>query len=504
MRLVECVPNFSEGRRPEVVDAICAAIAGVPGVSVLGREMDADHNRAVVTFVGPIEAAQEAAFRAIREAAQRIDLRNHQGAHPRMGATDVCPFVPLGDTTMEEAALAALSLAARVGRALAIPVSLYAEAATRPERRDLSAIRKGEFEGIRVEMGRDPARAPDFGPERIHESAGCTAIGARFFLIAYNVNLATNDVPLAKRIAKEIRERDGGLPAVKAMGFHLADRDVAQVSINLTDFRRTSPGRVFDEVRTRAEAAGARVLESELVGLIPQAAVTQSFVDLTRPAGWTGEEVIESRLPPPDPMDACESFLDVLASDNPTPGGGSAAALAGAAAASLVVMVCSLTIGREKFREVDEELRGVRTQGLELKKSLQQLVRRDSEAYASYMAAMKLPKETPEQKAARKAAMAAAAIHAAEIPLETMELALDVMGLAVRVAQKGNPNPARDGAGGARLARAAVRAADMNVRINLPSIQDEAVRGRMAAEADQMVRRTEDLERAAIAATGLT
>lgn len=502
MKLLECVPNFSEGRRPEVLDAICGEILAVPQVRLLGREMDADHNRAVVTFVGPVEAAKEAAFRAIRKAAETIDLREHRGAHPRMGATDVCPFVPLGTATMEDAKAAAAALAERVGRELSIPVYLYAEAARRPERTKLADVRKGEFEGLRDAIGRDPARDPDFGPRAIHASAGATAVGARFFLIAWNANLATADVSVAKRIAKEIREKDGGLPGVQAMGFELADRGLTQVSINLLDYRKTSPGRVFEEVRTRAEAAGTRIVETEVIGLLPQDAVTRSFVDVTRPRGWTGAEVIETHLAT-DALDSCAPFLDAIASDAPTPGGGSAAALAGAQAAALVAMVCGLTVGREKYQEVDAELRAVRETALRLKEELHATIRRDAGAYGAFMAAMKLPKATPEEKAARKAAMGRAAVVAAEVPLRTMECALEVLRLAGVVARKGNPNASSDGAVGALMARAALRAADLNVRINLPTLPDDATRAEFVRRADALVAGAEALEREAIAATGL-
>lgn len=503
MKLVECVPNFSEGRRPEVIDAICASIGSVPGVKVIDRESDADHNRSVVTFVGPLDACVDAAFRGMKKAAELIDLRAHQGAHPRMGATDVVPFIPLGETTTEDCVAAAKTLGERVGRELAVPVFLYADAATRPERRDLAAIRKGEFEALSAAIGADPAKDPDFGPKKIHASAGCTAIGARFFLVAYNVNLDSPDVALAKKIAKEIREKDGGLPGVKALGFELTDRKLAQVSMNLVDYRKTSPGRAFAEVRKRAEAAGVKVLESEVVGLVPQAAITKAFVDLTNPRAWSDEQVLENRLGPVDPLDSCAPFLSQLASETPTPGGGSAAALAGAMGASLVVMVCNLTIGRPKFAEVEAELRAVHAEASSLAAEMSSLVRRDAEAYEGFVDAMKLPKATDVEKALRKKAMGEAAVRAAEIPLETMRVALAVMRLAAVVAKKGNPHAASDGAVGALLARAAVRSADMNVRINLPSVQDEALRAKMLAEAEALVRETESIERAAIAATGL-
>jgi glutamate formiminotransferase/formiminotetrahydrofolate cyclodeaminase len=502
MKLLECVPNFSEGRRPEVIDAICAEITGVPGVALIGREMDADHNRAVITFVGPSEAVQEAAFRAVRRAAALIDLREHKGAHPRMGATDVVPFVPLGDSTMADAVAAANAVGARIGTELSIPVYLYAEAARTPARVKLADVRKGEFEGLREEIGTNPEKAPDFGPSAIHPSAGCTACGARFFLIAYNVNLASNDVALAKRIAKEIREKDGGLPGVQAMGFHLADRDLAQVSMNLLDYRRTSPGEVYEEVRTRAEAAGVKVLESEMIGLLPQDAVNRAFTDLTHPRGWTGREIIESHLKT-DALGACGPFLDALASDNPAPGGGSASALAGAQGAALVAMVCGLSVGRPKFAAVDAELREVMARAKVLRADLEGIIRRDAAAYDAFMQAMKLPKTTDEEKAARKAAMGAAAVVMTEVPLETMEKAVEVLRLSTIVTRKGNPNAASDGAVGALLARAALRGAYMNVRINLSSLPDEATRLRISARADEIAAQAEPLEREAIAATGL-
>ncbi len=503
MPLVECVPNFSEGRRPDVVQAIQAAIASAEGVTVVGCEMDADHNRAVVTLLGEVEAVKEGAFRGIAKATELIDLREHEGAHPRMGATDVVPFVPLGDTPMQVCVDAAQDLARRVGDELSIPVYLYENAAVREGRRGLAKIRKGQFEKLSELIGTDPDREPDHGPHAIHESAGATAIGARFFLVAYNVNLASNDVALAKEIGKTIREKNGGLPGVKSMGFHLEERDLAQVSMNLVDYRKTSPGAAFEEIRRLAGAKGVEILESEVIGLIPQAAITQSFVDMTKPAGWTGEEVIESRLPKPDALSSAGPFLDALSSAAPTPGGGSAAALVGAAGAALVAMVTNLTIGRKKYAEVEDEMRALRTQSLALQRSMDALVRRDAEAYAGFMVAMKLPKETGADKAARKDAMAAAAVVAAEVPLETMRQAVAVMELAVTAAAKGNRNAASDGGVGALLARAALRAADLNVRINLPSVKDEELRVRLADEAAALSARAETLENDALAATGL-
>ena len=271
--IVECVPNFSEGRQPEVVDAIVAAATGASAVKVLDREMDANHHRAVVTFAGPIREVERAAFAAVAAARERIDLNRHQGEHPRMGATDVLPFVPVRGVSMEACVALARRVGRRIGEELAIPVFFYEEAATRPERRNLADVRAGEFEGLREKIGTDPARAPDFGPPHIHPTAGATAVGARFFLVAYNVNLACDDVKLAKAIAKKIRERDGGLKCVKALGFFLEDRKLAQVSMNLTNYQVTSIERVYAEIEGLARAAGVEIRESELVGLAPRAAL---------------------------------------------------------------------------------------------------------------------------------------------------------------------------------------------------------------------------------------
>jgi glutamate formiminotransferase len=292
--LIECVPNFSEGRRPEVVDEIAAAIAGAPGVTLLDRQSDGHHNRSVITFVGEAAAAREAAFRAVAAAARLIDLTRHEGAHPRFGATDVVPFVPLRAEDMAVCIETAHRLGVRVGGELRIPVYFYEDAARRPERRNLADVRRGEFEGLRDEIGRDPARAPDEGPAAVHPQAGAVAIGARPALIAYNVNLESADLELARRIAREIRERDGGLPCVKAMG--LALDDGVQVSMNLTDYRRTSVLTAFEAVRSRAAAARAAVRESEVVGLLPVDALTALARDVLLAGQLTRSQVLEAKI----------------------------------------------------------------------------------------------------------------------------------------------------------------------------------------------------------------
>jgi glutamate formiminotransferase len=294
MTLVECVPNFSEGRRPAVVDEIAAAIAAVPGASVLDRQMDGVHNRCVITFVAPEEAAVAAAFGGIAAAARLIDLNDHRGAHPRFGAADVVPFVPLRAGDMAVCVRLARDLARRVGGELQIPVYLYEEAARRPERRNLADVRAGEFEGLRKAIVNDSERAPDEGPARVHATAGAVAIGARPPLIAYNVNLESRDLGLAKSIAAAIRERDGGLSKVKAMG--LALEDAVQVSMNLTDFHVTSVCDAYEAVLARASAAGVEIRDSEVVGLVPQEALVDIARRGVRAATLTRDQVLEARV----------------------------------------------------------------------------------------------------------------------------------------------------------------------------------------------------------------
>lgn len=291
--IVECVPNFSEGRRPEVVDAIVAAIAAVPGAQVLDVQSDADHNRTVVTFVGEPEAALEGAFQGARRAAELIDLNVHQGAHPRMGATDVIPFIPVRGMSMDDCVALARRLGQRMGDELAIPVYLYAKAASRPERESLPAVRKGEYEGLRELIGSDPSRAPDFGPGQMGP-AGATAVGARPFLIAFNVYLNTDDVEIAKKIAKTVRFSGGGLRFVQAMGVLVEGQ--AQVSMNLTDFRQTAMSTALEMVRREAARYGALVTHSELVGMLPQQALLDAACWYLQLDGFHPEQVLENRL----------------------------------------------------------------------------------------------------------------------------------------------------------------------------------------------------------------
>jgi glutamate formiminotransferase / 5-formyltetrahydrofolate cyclo-ligase len=296
VQIVECVPNFSEGRRAEVVQAIASAIGAVAGIRVLDTEMDANHNRSVITFVGPSEAVAEAAVRGAAKAIELIDMNRHRGEHPRIGALDVLPFVPVSGVTMEDCVALARNVGRRISEELGVPVYLYAQAATRPERKALSNIRRGEYEGLKIAIERDPDRRPDFGPPKLHPTAGAAAVGARPVLIAWNVNLKSKDVGLAKRIAKEIRESDGGLPAVQAKGFALEDKGLVQVSMNALDYRTTSLATAFEAVKAKASAANVEIQETELVGLVPLDAILEGAVAYFKLARFQPSQILEVRL----------------------------------------------------------------------------------------------------------------------------------------------------------------------------------------------------------------
>jgi len=472
--LVECIPNFSDARRPEVVEAITAAIQSVPQVFILDRHSDYDHNRTVITFVGPPEAVEEAAFRAIARAAELIDLNQHTGAHPRIGATDVVPFVPIQDITMQECVEMARRLGKRVGEELQIPVYLYEEAATRPERVNLENIRRGQYEALKEEIATNPDREPDFGPRRVGP-AGATVIGARQPLIAFNVYLNTSDTAIAQKIAKAIRFSNGGLRYVKAMGVLVEGK--AQVSMNLTNYRQTPVFRVVELIRRECERYGVTIHHSEVVGLIPQEALNDSAIWYLQLDGFDPHQILEYRLSQvmrsstqqEQPLKEV-SFLESLAAATPTPGGGSAAAFSGAMAAALVAMVARLTLGKKKYEAVKEQMWQTLDKAEALRKDLLTAVDEDARAFEAVMAAMKLPKDTPEQEGARQQAIQEATLRAAQIPLNVAQTALEVMALALTAAELGNINAISDAASAAALAQSAITCAGYNVRINLASL----------------------------------
>ncbi len=464
---MECVPNFSEGRDAARIDAIIAAVLAVPEVALLDREADADHNRSVLTFVGPPAAAAEAAFQSVRKAVELIDLTRHQGAHPRIGAADVVPFIPIEGVTVEECVRLAEHLGQRIWDELRVPVYFYEAAARRPDRVNLENIRRGQFEALLREMGTVAERAPDCGEAVCHPTAGAVVVGARKFLIAYNINLGTPDVAIAKKIARTIRFSSGGFRYVKSMGVDLASRGLAQVSINLTDFEQTPMHLVFETVRREAERWGVPVVGSEIVGLIPKKAIEMSAEYFLRFENFRPELVLENRIAAAlAARGGLPEFLDALAAPTATPGGGSAAAAAAAMAAALGSMVTRLAKQDPGAFEDDRRF-------------FTEAVDRDAAAFNQVMAAYRRPK--PE-----RGPYVEEALHgAAEVPLEVLERAW-----AMRARLEALDVPAKFGSDVAvakALAAAACTGAMENVRINLESIADAEFKSAVEARVGQAV-----------------
>ena len=484
VKIVECVPNFSEGRRKEVVGAIRDAAQGVPGVTLLDCESDQNHNRMVLTFVGSPEAVKAAALASSTKAIELIDLRNHRGEHPRMGAVDVVPFVPLKDVTMQECVDIADSFAKEFASKFDVPVFLYESSARREERRNLAKVREGEFEGLRDLIGKDPSKEPDYGPNRIHPSAGATAIGARPILIAYNVDLGTQDLSAAKKIARQVRERDGGLPRVKALGFDLKDRNMVQVSMNLTDYNLTSVHTAFETVSRLALESGIKVAESEIVGLVPLEALVLAFRHYLKMPNFRTDQVIESKLFEVVAETSTikggadflglplSDFVGTVSSENPVPGGGSVSAYAGALAAALVAMVCRLTLEKRGYEQVQRRIEEILALSLGYQSKLLNLVNRDAEAYTLVSSAMRLPRTSDAEKEERKKRLQEALKEATEVPSITLEHSSKVFDLAKEVVSIGNKNARSDAETALELSRAAVRGAWSNIKLNLESMKD--------------------------------
>lgn len=487
MKLVECVPNFSEGRRPEIVAQIREAIASVEGVHLLDVSSDQSHNRTVVTFVVPVDTAVDAAFAGMRAARDLIDLTTHRGEHPRMGATDVVPFIPLEGSTMEDCIVLAKALGERVGRELGIPVYLYERAATRPDRENLADVRRGEFEGLRDAIGTDPNRAPDFGPGKIHPTAGATAIGARPFLVAYNVYLGpAANVPVAKEVAKAVRGSSGGLRYVKGLGLEVDGQ--AQVSMNLVDTEKTPVHRAFDMVKMEAEARGVSPTWSEVVGLIPERALFETAARHLQLRHFSTDLVLEHRVRTAvQGGQTVSGFVAAVAGPTAAPGGGSVSAHAGALAAALAQMVAGLTIGKKKYAAVEAEMKDVAQRAAALVNELSALVQRDAAAYGMVMAAYKLPGDSEADAAKRADVITAALLGAAEVPLETARACVRVLELASVAGTRGNPNAVSDAGVAALLAEAACRGAIYNVRINIAALEDPSKGAQLLAECARLL-----------------
>ena len=485
--LVECVPNFSEGRDKSKVDAIVDAMK-MDGVYLLDREMDADHNRCVITLAGESDAIQEAAIRGVGKAAELIDLTTHQGAHPRMGAADVVPFIPIDGVTIEDCVAMARHVGAEINKRFQIPVYLYEAAATTPERQGLENIRRGQFEGIRDEIGTNPARKPDFGEPRIHPTAGATVVGARKFLVAYNVFLNTPDVDIAKKIAKAVRFSSGGLRFVKGAGFLV--RGLAQVSMNLTDFEQTPVHRVFEFVKREAARYGVTPVSSEIVGLIPKKALEQAAEWFLQVENFDSSLILENRLAAimggkmavGGLRAGVEPFVEQLAAPTATPGGGSAAAASAAMAAGLATMVASMSRGKKAYVQHERELSAAMARLSQLREELKAAIDADAESYNAVMKAYKQAKEAAHGEALIDAALK----QATSVPLSVATKAREVVEIAEKLKPITNPNMKSDLTTGVALARAGFEGALANVEINVESIKDQAFVAEMRKKADSL------------------
>jgi glutamate formiminotransferase / formiminotetrahydrofolate cyclodeaminase len=514
-RIIECVPNFSEGRDMSVIKQITDAIESVDGVKLLDVDPGKDTNRTVVTFVGNPEAVSEAAFRAVKKASEIIDMSKHHGAHPRMGATDVCPFIPVSGITMEETVIYSRKVAERIGNELKIPVYCYENAAYEEKRRNLASCREGEYEGLRKKL-EDPAWKPDFGPAAFNKLSGATVVGARDFLVAFNVNLNTTSTRRANAIAFDVREKGrivkdkdgkeisvpGTLKSVKAIGWYIEEYGIAQISMNLTNIFVTPVHVAFDEVCRKADIRGVRVTGSELVGLIPLKAILDAgkyfLAKQHRSCGVSDSELIRiaiksmglNDIHPFVPEEkiiefvmaekgkrklvdmSLSSFMDETASESPAPGGGSISAYMGALGVALGTMVANLSSHKKGWDDRWSEFSDLAVRGKEIQNRLLELVDEDTLAFNRIMEAFGLPKSTGEEKQLRKKAVQEATRDAILIPMRVMETAFSGFPLILEMVEKGNPNSVTDAGVGALAIRSCIRGAFLNVKINAAGLDD--------------------------------
>lgn len=545
-QLVECVPNFSEGRDLNIIKQITDEIEKVDGVRLLDVDPGKATNRTVVTFVGHPKAVIEAAYQAIKKASELIDMSKHSGEHPRMGATDVCPLIPISGITMEETAAYAHELGKRVGESLQIPVFMYEAAATSPDRQNLAIIRAGEYEGMAAKL-KDPKWHPDYGTNTFNERAGATVIGARDFLVAYNVNLNTTSVRRANSVAFDVRENGriktdangknvldasgepiripGACKSVKAIGWYIEEYGIAQISMNLTNINETPLHIAFDACCQSAQGRGLRVTGSELVGLVPKSVLIDAgkhfLKQQKRSVGISEKELIHiavrtlglDELSPFDPSKKVIEYLledksshplvqknlidfaNETASESPAPGGGSISAYVGALGISLGTMVANLSSHKVGWDDKVDYFSDIADQGQKLKDTLLDLVDADTHAFNKIMDAIRMPKVSDEEKVARKAAMHAATVGAIEVPLKVMKVSLDSMNILKEMAENGNPNSVSDAGVGALCARTAVEGAALNVKINCSGFDDKAYVADALAQADNMLQRAKKMER---------
>lgn len=537
MKIIECVPNFSEGLDLVKIKDITDEIESVNNISLLDVDPGADTNRTVVTFVGPPEAVIEAAFLAIKKASEVLDMQLHKGAHARMGATDVCPLVPVSGVTMEECVLFSKQLAKKVGKELDIPVYLYENSATLPERVNLANIRSGEYEGMSEKLKHKDWK-PDFGPTQLHKTAGVTAIGAREFLIAYNINLNSHEKKLASDIALDIREAGrakrnsegkfireadgtivkvpGSLKSTKAVGWYIDEYKQAQVSMNLTNFNVTSPHQAFDEVCIQAQKRGLRVTGSELVGLIPLSAMLNAGLHYLNKQGQSQgipendiihiaikslglddlgefnpkEKIIEYRVAEKFgdlANSSISEFVDELSSNSPAPGGGSVSALAGSLAAGLSAMVGNLTVGKKGFEKSRPEMNALAIEAQKLKDELLKFIDDDTNSFNGVIDAIRMPKNTEDEIKIRYVAIQEATKVATYSPLSILRACASIMPLAKLAVTKGNPNSISDAGVAAEMAHAGAQGGAMNVLINLSDIDDKKFCNKMKADVENII-----------------
>ncbi len=551
-KLVECVPNFSEGRDMAVIEQIIAEIKAVPGVSLLGVDAGKAANRTVVTFIGGPDEVCEAAFRSIAKAKELIDMRLHHGEHPRIGATDVCPLVPVSGITMEETVVYARRLAERVGDELSIPVYCYEAAALEPSRKNLADVRSGEYEGLKAKLAGDVSK-PDFGPSAFDDGvarSGASIIGARDFLLAVNFNLNTTSTRRANAIAFDVREKGrvkregnpitgkkvlddagneqyipGTLKGTKAIGWYIKEYGIAQVSMNITDINQTPLHVAFDEVCSKAAARGVRVTGTEIVGLVPKKVLIDAakhyLVKQRRSAGISEKEMIKIAvkslgLDDLAPFNAdekiiehmisekqerlvdlsCAAFAEETASESPAPGGGSVSAYMGALGCALGTMVANLSAHKPGWDDRWEYFSRHATAGHELMVELLALVDKDTEAFNAIMEVFAMPKSTAEDKERRSAALQEATLNAAIVPLETMRCAFKAFDILEAMAEQGNPNSISDVGVGVLAVRSAIMGAMLNVKINSSGLKDTEAAGKLVAEADELVRKANEKEAA--------
>lgn len=542
MRLIECVPNFSEGSDMKILDAISASISAINNVTLLDMDPGAETNRTVFTFVGTPEAVIEAAFQAIKKAGELIDMSKHHGTHARMGATDVCPLIPVSGVTVEECIEYSKQLGKRVGDELGIPVYLYEHSASKPAWRNLAVVRQGEYEALPKKM-QDPDWKPDFGPQKFNAKSGATAIGVREFLIAYNINLNTRDKAKAHDIALDIREKgrsardakgklvkdaDGNkvmqpglFTECKAVGWFIDEYDRAQISINLTNYKITPVHEVLDKVRELALAKGIYVTGSELVGLTPKEALIQAgkyyLKKMGESAGISERKIMETAVKSMGLDDLGDfdldkkvieyaiankdnlvnmtitEFTDELSSDSPAPGGGSVAAVCVAMSGALTAMVANLTVDKKGYEKVQVGAKEYAEAGQSIKERSIAAVDEDTQAFYVMMDAMRLPRKSDEEKAARELAMEEATKHAIMIPLKTLEICWDAVQLSEKIAVIGNTNAISDAGVAALTANAGAKAAYLNIKINMPGVKDEKFIRKITDKATDLWEKTNKL-----------